>query len=248
MRNLGKSILFVAGLLSMSLLSQEVSFVTEINPPFQFNNEKGELDGFSVEIVRALKDKSGISGEISAYPWARAYKISQEQPNVFIFTITRTKNRERLFYWIGNFQTSNESLFALKSRSDIKINYIGDAKKYRVAVPIDDAAAVRLESLNFNRKSLIYVSDQEQSVRMLHTGRVDLNLNNEQGFYAKVRELGIPIEDFTKLLVVEQTYFGLAASLGTSPELVEKMRAAFVELERSGVIATIEAKWFPAAL
>src|SRR5258706_16167311 len=39
------------------------------NPPFSMINSSGEIEGFDVEIARALCQKMGVEGEVAAQDW-----------------------------------------------------------------------------------------------------------------------------------------------------------------------------------
>ena len=128
--------------------AQEVRFVTEIMAPFQVNDGK-RLSGFAVELVDEIKRRTGIKAQIEVYPWARAYNIALTEPNVFIFTLVNTPERLQQFNWIGDYYTVTDSFYALKSRRDIVIKSMNDAKKYITCIPRDDVAEQRLEKLGF---------------------------------------------------------------------------------------------------
>ena len=157
---------------------QKILFVTENNPPLQITDKGKPLTGFAIELVESVIDKAGINAIIQAYPWARSYIMAQEKPNVFIFSISRTKERENLFQWVGTYYKETDAFFALASRKDIVLNSIEDAKKYKTAVPRGDASALRLEKHGFTKIHLYYVTDQKQSIQKLKLGRVDLISNN----------------------------------------------------------------------
>jgi len=224
---------------------QEIQFVTESYAPYQIEEEGKPLTGFAIELVESMKKIAKISSPIKTYPWARAYMMAQREPNTFIFTIARTKDREHLFHWIGNYYTGTDAFFALASRHDIVLNSIEDAKRYITAVPRGDSAAVRLENLGFNEEHLNYVIKQKQSIQMLHMGRVDLNSNNGLGFYTEIKNLGLRPNDFKKVFVISETNFGIAASLTTSEHLVQIMRHALIEVKANGTHARLIKKWFP---
>ncbi len=64
--------------------------------------------------------------------------MALQDKNILIFTITRSKDREPLFKWVGKFYHTVDYLWALNERKDISIRSLGDAKRYLIAVPKDD--------------------------------------------------------------------------------------------------------------
>ena len=70
-----------------------LTVVTEEFPPYSYA-QGGKLTGYSVEVVRAALGGAGLDYSMTIYPWARAYQIGRAQPNVLIFSIVRTPERE----------------------------------------------------------------------------------------------------------------------------------------------------------
>jgi len=66
--------------------------------------------------------------EIKSLPWKRAYRYLLEEPNVVLFTVTRTEERETLCNWVGPVASSQLVFFARKD-SSLVINRLEDAKK-----------------------------------------------------------------------------------------------------------------------
>ena len=81
--------------------AQPIIAYTEVLYPFQFHNEKQELTGYSVELLRRLFKLTGHEYEIRVLPWARAFKNSLNQKDAMIFSIARTEKREAMFKWVG---------------------------------------------------------------------------------------------------------------------------------------------------
>ena len=229
-----------------SSYGQQIQLVTEDYAPFQIKEEGKPLRGFSIELVEAMKSKAGINSKIRVYPWARAYIMAQRDPNTFIFTIGKTKEREQLFQWVGEFYRVIDALWALNFRQDVVINVLEDAKKYITAVPRRDAAALRLENLGFLKKNhLHYVTRQSQCIQLLHRGRAGLNSNTDIGFFTEVEKLGFLPTDFRVVFIHGEVPMGMAASKGTPKHVVEKMRKALHKVKSDGTHAKLIKKWFP---
>ena len=94
----------------------KLKVVTEIIAPFQLQNDNGELTGFSVEIIQALFDEIDLQPNIIVMPWARAYDVAKNEPNVLIFSIARTPHREPMFHWIGNITHETFSFWGERSK------------------------------------------------------------------------------------------------------------------------------------
>lgn len=232
-------------LVCLTAQAQDIRFVTEHFAPFQIKEEGEKVRGFAIDMVTAMQQLAGHDEPLKVYPWARAYQMALDEPGTFIFSIARTKERERLFKWVGDYYDAIDALFALKKRKDIVIHAIEDAKNYKTAVARGDNAAQRLEKLGFTKKHLYYVKSQEHCIRLLQKERVDLNSNAELGFYSAVKKLGFAPEAFRRVFIISQVPLGIAAQKDTPDELVEKMRLALEKLKKDGTHNRLMKKWFP---
>ena len=124
--------------ISTIAMAEQITIVTEHWPPFQFAEDKGILGGVGTEIVREILKETEVNSKIEVYPWVRAYNMALKEKNVLIFSITRSKQRETLFKWVGAIYSVEDYLWALKDRSEISIHSLNDAKQYLVGVPRGD--------------------------------------------------------------------------------------------------------------
>ncbi|NQZ08673.1 MAG: transporter substrate-binding domain-containing protein [Algicola sp.] len=223
--------------------AQKVRFVTEIMSPFQVNDGQ-QLTGFAVELVEEIKRRVRIKAKIEVYPWARAYNLALTQPNVFIFTLVKTDERMTQFDWIDEYYTVTDSFYALKSRKDIIINSMSDAKKYVTCIPRDDVGEQRLLKLGFEDTSLKKVAFQSQCLGMLYRDRVDLNLFNAVGIQSLSQKFDVDPGYFRRVFVVSKAIMGLAASKNSDPKLVKAVRKALVQIKKEVAFKQRIEKWF----
>ena len=220
-----------------------IRFVTEIMSPFQLN-DGSKLTGFAVELVEAIQRNAQLDARIEVYPWARAYNIALKEPNVFIFTLVKTDERLDQFNWIDQYYVATDSFYALKSRPDIVIESMDDAKKYTTCIPRDDVGEQRLLKLGFDDSNLKRVAFQSQCLGMLYRDRVDLNLFNELGIRSLSRKFDVDPNHFRRVFVVSKAVMGLAASKNTDPKLIKKVRETLQALKQAPDFTARMHKWF----
>jgi len=210
-----------------------VQVISEIYPPYQVMNDKGELQGWAADKVKAIFDKASVDYNVKIYPWARAYQLALTKPNVFIFSLLRTAEREHLFRWIAPLCLIEFSFYRLIKRSDIKVNNLEEAKKYLIAAQKGQASAEYLLSLGFEPEKNLSVSyNNDNFIQMLAFGRVELivlsstyfqSLIDAKSPFADKIEPVFPLRGLTRNLY-------LASSLNSAPELIEKLNNAYHEL------------------
>ncbi|WP_281559874.1 transporter substrate-binding domain-containing protein [Thalassomonas sp. RHCl1] len=242
-----KYLLLIPLFVSISVLrAEEIHFVTEELPPFQFTGADNRVDGAIAELVRAMLKETNLSASIHIYPWARSYQTARTRANTIIFSLLRGKQREKDFHWIGKLYSLTSHLAALKSRADIKINKLDDAKQYRVGTVRDDLAEVYLKKKGFISKKNYYASSKYSIMwGQLFNGRVDLAFTNSVLWRYEVKAEGYDPADLVLLYQIEDMASDLymAASLGTAPSVIDKLSKALEKLKENGQYQAILKKW-----
>lgn len=213
-------------------------------PPFQVLSEKGDHGGFSVELFNEIVKLSDLNIEYIPVPWVRAQTLVAEQENSLLFTMAKTPEREALYNWVATIYVVNEGVFSLKSRTDININTLDDVHRYSIALPRGDVSVKTLDIFPNYTKGVYIVEHQEQCMKMLNLGRVDLNYNNDVGFFNAAQMLGFKREQFTQIFTTGQTEMGIVANNHSDPEDLRKIRQALLILKENGIYNKIQRKWF----
>ena len=239
---------FIVGILwsmfSYAFAAEKIIAVTEEFPPYNYT-ENGKLTGYSVNIVEELLKRSTLDYQMASYPWARAYQMAQRIPNVLIFTIVRTPERESDFFWIGPVAQRKLYLFKLASRTDIRIDKLDDAKKYRLGVTRGDAAEDFLMANGFAANiNIDLVPNEISNLRKLLVGRIDFMSGTELSVAYLCKLLGLEESQIERsILIVNQGEYFVAMSKQTAPEIVKKMQLTFSDMEKSKVIQEIAKKY-----
>ncbi len=214
----------------------DLILMTEEFPPYNFR-EKGKLQGTSVDLIELILQKMNSKlrrEDIQVLPWARAYKHILEKENTVLFVMTKTREREKLFKWVGPISTARNVLIA-KKKAGIKIDSIQAAKKYRISAVRNDAGAqlvvsqtgLRMEDLEINANAI-------QSIQMLNAGRTDLFAYDENVAFWLIHTYGLSQENFETVFVIEEGRHYFAFHRNTPDELVEKIQKVLDELKAQG--------------
>ncbi|NRQ43868.1 transporter substrate-binding domain-containing protein [Rheinheimera sp. YQF-2] len=228
-----KYFLLVVSCLSCSVAANaSLRVVTELSPPHQ-TLVAGEIAGLSTDLVRATLAKAGVTAQIEVYPWARSFRIAQSRPDVLIYNMARTAEREAQFHWIGTVAAYQLGFVALSHRDDIRIKALSDAVGYTIAVQRDDLAANFLMQNGFSTgKQLVLAADITESWQLLLNGKVDLVVDDAVALTAMAETLSLPRRYLRFVYAIPELaqHTWLAASLETSPELVKRLQQAHSEV------------------
>ena len=224
---------FVSAALPKVLAADVIKVVTEEWPPYNYTDEKGDITGIATETLKAVLAEAEIDYEIEVLSWNRAYKLAKNNSHTLIYTIYRTDNRQADFQWICPIiETNGINIYALKSREDIKLTSLADAKRYVVGTTSRSVVYDFLTLQGFELdKNLDVASDESANIRKLVKGRIDLVIQEEIPFNLRVKNNGMLSSNFKKVfsLFAQQADLScMAMSLSTPKELVDRIRSALV--------------------
>ena len=220
--------------------------VTELSPPHQTIKE-GKVDGVSTHIVEATLKQAGLQSRIEVYPWARAFYIATSTPNVLIYNMARTPEREHEFHWIGPVANYRLGLVRLTVRQDLAPNHMKDLGSAVIAVQRGDFSSVYLQQQGLKiGKELQLSADILESWRLLLKGKVDYVIDDEAALVVMEKQLAQPEGTTRFVLAIQQleqkTY--LAASKNSEPELVKKLQQAHLEVQKTQLYQDVMAGRF----
>lgn len=206
--------------------------------------------GLSADVVFAVLEKAGLEPVIESHPWPRTFEIARTEPDVLIFTVHRSSEREEKLIWIGalEFVTGEpveNAIYSLDGPKFREIMDLQELKGHLIAVSNNDAAPSFLES----RHGFVYGEDmlrmkgQPDVLAMLEKGRVEYIAGSFQFFRMLLNKRG---DDPSKLkrvalLFNSNPYFAL--SKGSDPRVVERIQTAFDEIVESGEYERITSRW-----
>ncbi len=180
---------------------------------------------------------------IKIIPWARAYRTALDDPNVVLFAMTQTPEREQLFKMIGPIALGKKTFYAKKG-SGITISSFEDAKQLNaIGVYRDTAAEQILKQEGFT--NLDIVSSPIQNVKKLMAGRIDVL----SGVNLTIRQLlqgaGLSYDAVESVYSFGENRLHIAMSKGTSETIVQAWKAALEEMQQDGTFSRIYQTWLP---
>lgn len=199
----------------------------------------GKVSGSATEVVEATLKRAGLDDyQIGLYPWARAYDMARQEPNVLIYLIARTPEREALFRWVGEIMRIEYHFYKLRVRRDIQVPDLHAAKTYRIGALREDVRHRYLEANGFDK--IVLTAHNSDNFRRLLNGQVDLVPMPEQDIITLCNEMGMDpsvVERVHSLNTFTQLY--MAYSRQTDDDTVLRTQVAFEQLRAEGVVARI---------
>ena len=220
-------------------VAEKISVVTEYLPPYQVKNDDSSLGGISTEIVKALFKLTKDDFEIKVMPWARSYHQALTQKNTLIYSLSRTKERENLFYWVGDIYSEHIYIWALKSSKFKNINNIEQLKANSIGLVRQSYAQQYIENENFS--NIYTLVNDDQSVQMLFAKRVDLIIGDALTLAPRVKKYHLDFDQMKPLVEIKPLSVDLYLAFNHNSEqaLVNRYKKAFAQLKHVGRIAQI---------
>ncbi|MCP4368710.1 MAG: ABC transporter substrate-binding protein [Deltaproteobacteria bacterium] len=224
----------------------ELEILTEQYAPFNYKKDNdNKIRGFIVEIVEAILKETGNEHlKIKMYPWPRAYRIIQKKPNVMLFTMTKSKKREKLFKWAGPVAERIQCMWKLKRRTDIKIKTLEDAKNYTITMVPDSSMHQYLSSRGFTEKQFRFIHSGALSIKKFIAGRDDLHFDLKMALAYRLKQIGESMDLVELILSLPSTgNYYLAFSLGTPDSTVNQFQETLDKLKANGTFDRIKNKY-----
>jgi polar amino acid transport system substrate-binding protein len=249
-----KKVLIILAFIYLFMVSElhakeKITMVTEIFPPLQMLQED-KLTGIGVDIVNELVQMTGFESEIRAYPWARAYQYAFVNENTLIFTMARTKQREKLFKWVGSLDFEDKSyIWTVKSKEwpkDIDWKELHDMS---TAIPRDGSQLNTLLTNGFSENHNLFITNNdENAIKMLFKDRIDFIIAGEHTLNYQLSLLNLDIvnlqkHNITKMEKQNNSELSIAFNINTSDDIVNRFKSALEQLKNNGRIEEIIAKW-----
>ena len=212
--------------------------------PFELQNEKGEIVGFTIDVVDAIAKKQGIEVKFVNTPWEGIFNaLQQGDRDMLASSITITDERKQSMDFTDPYFDAHQ-LIAVKANS--KVAKFDDLKKLKVGVQTGttgDEAVTKL--LGKASTSIKRFESTPLALKELEAGGVD----------AVVADNGVVVNYVTnnpdaKFKTVndkafEPEQYGFAVKKGNA-ELLDKLNKGLAEIKADGTYAAIMAKYFGA--
>lgn len=213
--------------------------------PFESQNEKGEIVGFDIDVVKAVAAKAGIEVKFVNTPWEGIFNtLAQGDRDLLVSAITITDERKQTMDFSAPYFDAKQ-LIAVKENAKIKT--LADLKKLKVGVQTGTTGdEVVTKLIGKNSANIKRFESTPLALKELEAGGVD----------AVVADNGVVIHYVannagSKFRTVDDTSFtpeqyGIAVKKGNA-ELLEKINTALAAVKADGTYDKIYASYFGAA-
>ena len=232
-------------LFSFFLKAEQLIFVAEDLPPYHYIDENGQARGALVDMVNALAKHTNVDYTIELYPFARAFKLLNAKPNVLMFSLLKSPNREQQFVWLGELIHNKAFLVALKNDTP-QLTSLAQAKTSKVGTIRGYFSERYLKNAGFEEGKNLSLSVGYQTLwQMLFNKRTDFVLTNAMSLNKELAELGYSIDDSERKLELCDfpNQLHLVGNLALNPSVANELKQALVTIKENGEYQQILEQW-----
>ena len=239
-RRLSLAALAAAGLAVFPAAAQELTLKVGAypsNPPWQFKNEKGEFEGFEVELAREIAKRMNAKIEIQDLGFQALFAAtSSKRIDMAISSITITKDRLKSQAFTQAHYDSDMAL-AVKADSSLKL----DGLKGKMLGGLATSTGEKWIKANEQRLGIAGSKSYDTQQNLL----LDLQAGRIDGAISDLAGMQVTFTKMTSLKISELIKTGDQYGImlpKDSPHL-EKVNAAVSAMKKDGALQAIHKKW-----
>jgi polar amino acid transport system substrate-binding protein len=211
------------------------------NVPWEFQNEKGEIVGFEVDVAKEVGKRLNMNVSFVNIPFNGLFAAVQSgQVDAAVSSITITKKRLESVSFAQPYYDSDQSL-TVRANSGIK-NLEGMASK---VAAVDTGSTGDMWSTQNQQK---YKFSDIRRYEGLAPAMLDLAAGRIDGYISDIPAVQYYIKDKPIYQVVERIPTGEQYSMmfAKNSPLAEKVNAEITKMKQDGSLAKIHEQWFGA--
>ncbi len=206
--------------------------------PFEFINEKGEPDGFSVELFRAMMERLGIKYKLTLEDWGKVQnELNNKQIDLAIGMIYSKERAGKVKFGIPHCMIS----YNIVCRKDNDFANLEQLKGKSIIVQYKDRAHEYLLTTGLTNK-IIVTENIAQAVKLLASGKYDAVLSFDISSFYFVRKGG-----YDNLLVhltdIAPERYSVVVNTDNE-DLLYLLNATIYQMKIDGEYDKIYYKWF----
>ncbi|TCL69905.1 L-cystine transport system substrate-binding protein [Hydrogenispora ethanolica] len=216
--------------------------------PFTYVDDKGNLTGYDVEVVRAIAKKANLDVKFLPTPWDSMFLgLETKKFDVIANQISKNPEREKKYIFSDSYLISGAQIIVRGDRTGA-INSLADLKGFKVGTGVGSNYTKILEDYNNAKKEFeikYYDGNLTTVLQDIVAGRLDATLNERLTVGYNVKQLGLNVKLVGKPLALVPSHFVFRKDKA-GQELKAKFDKALAELKKEGVLVKLSQEWFSA--
>jgi|GEM_PF-3246871 signal transduction histidine kinase len=210
-------------------------------PPYALVNEKGEADGFSVDLIKAVAEVMGVEIQFQVGPWNQVFNALKDDKIDVLPLVANSEERDKIFDFGRPHMITYGAVFVRKGTP--KIQSLSDIKDRQILVMNSDWTHEFLVEQGFDN-NLIIKPDLATVLRLLASKKYDYAFVPMLPGLLMANDLKLDHLTVTwKSTQVEGRKFSFAVHEGNT-DLLFRLNQGLEIVEATGKYDEIYDKWF----
>lgn len=219
-----------------------LSIYTDEWPPISFT-ENNEVKGMAVDLVNLIQHRLHQDQPVRLLPWARAYNYLLTRPNVLLFVLGRSAEREKLMTMVGPVASSTINLYCRKGEAE-RLRRLGDKLLLQPLTAFRSSIFLSVAKQH-GFQNITVSSDPVQSALLLHSNHVALWSEGDSVVENVMHKAGLPFEEIELLKSLEKVNLYLAFSHGTNRATILSWEQTLRNVKHDGTFSKLYQHWLP---
>lgn len=207
-------------------------------PPYSYINERGEAEGFSVDLSRAIAEILNEEVDFELEVWGNVRKSMENRRTGLIHDMVHSEERELVYDFSAPYYISSYSVFAKKGSPDIST--IEDLNGKRIIVVNGDIGHDYIQDQGI-QGYIHLVDNYADAILLLEKGDFDYTMMDRLVGLYWIKTLGAENIELSKLSPFQLNY--CYAALSENSELILKINGALAILQQNGGYENIYSNW-----
>jgi len=217
-------------------------------PPFNYLDAEQKLQGFDVEIARALCENAHLSCEFVMEKWEDMIpNLNADKYDAIVSSMSKSEEREKLVAFSNSYYNS-PSVFVVRKQTEMPDFQSKSLGGLVMGVTLGTVQAAYVEQFFPDAKVTIFPSSPDL-YKGLADGSIDVAFEDKLAIYdwlTNTKAGGCC--EFKGADIIDPKYFGDGAGIAlrkSDNELREKLNTALATITGDGTYDAINAKYFP---
>lgn len=207
----------------------------EAFPPYEFINDKGEPDGFNVDLVRAVMKELNLPYDLRLEDWTKVLRQFEDKEVDLITGVAKPETPDKRFYLSKPHSYVD---YIIVCRKNAPVRNARELSKKNIIVQRHSLPHNKLAAMGYEAK-LVVVDNMMKGVNRLSRGEGDVAICP-----GNMAQFLIHKDDLTNLSIVDSGWpLREYCFASTDYQLLEQIDAAVLKLKKSGVYDRIYMKW-----
>ncbi|UTH73678.1 ABC transporter substrate-binding protein [Chromobacterium sp. IIBBL 290-4] len=222
----------------------ELAIYTDEWPPLSYA-EGSEVKGMAVELVDMIRSRLHVSAPVKLVPWARAYSYVLNRPNVMLFVLGRSAEREALMTMVGPVARADINLYCRRGEAS-RLKAMGE-KMLDAPLTAFRSSIFLSVARKHGFRNIVESATPEQSALLLHSDRVTLWSEGDSVVASVMDKAGLDRNEIELLAPLEKVDLYLAFSKGTPRATIAAWEGVLRDLKHDGSYRKLYQRWLPSA-